>query len=74
MNWEEDPRTAEELFRASLEGDYDDEAAWDAGRVLRLRGSEKIFQLANEYTKSAVALERARGLNVLAQLGATGLC
>ncbi len=28
-----DPRTVPELFEATLQGDYDDEAAWDAGRL-----------------------------------------
>ncbi len=66
----DDPRTTEELFQASLQGDYEDEAAWDAVAALRLRGTEEVFQLAIKYVESAEPRERARGLNVLAQLGA----
>ena len=63
-------KTDEELFQAALQGDYDDEVAWEAVAVLRLRGTGKVFKLAAGYCRSPVALERARGLNVLAQLGA----
>lgn len=63
-------RTNEELFQASFQGDYEDEAAWDAVAALRLRGTEEVFQLARDFCKSEVPLERARGLNVLGQLGA----
>jgi HEAT repeat protein len=70
MRFEDDSRTAQELFQVALQGDYDDEEAWDAVRFLRLRGTEEIFQLAVQYTRSSVPLERARGLDVLAQLGA----
>jgi HEAT repeat protein len=68
--WADDPRTTEELFQASLQGDYEDETAWDAVETLRLRGTEEVFRLASKYVKSAEPRERARGLNVLAQLGA----
>ncbi len=62
--------TNEELFQAALQGDYEDEAALDAVRALRWRGTEEVFQLAATYCKSSAPLERARGLAVLAQLGA----
>ena len=65
----EDHRTAEELFQASLQGDYDHDAAWDAVRILQLRGTEEVFQLAVNNSMSLVPLERARGLNVLGQFG-----
>ncbi|MGA2214105.1 MAG: HEAT repeat domain-containing protein [Bryobacteraceae bacterium] len=67
---EDEHRTNQELFQGSLQEDYDDEAAWDAVRALRGRGTEEVFQLAVQYCKSAVPLERARGLDVLAQIGA----
>jgi HEAT repeat protein len=66
--WADDPRTNEELFRASLQGDYEDEAAWDAVAALRLRGTEEVFQAAVKCVESAEPRERARGLDVLAQL------
>jgi HEAT repeat protein len=62
--------TNEELFRASLLGGHEDEAAWDAVRALRRRGTGEVFQLAVRYCQSALPLERARGLDVLGQLGA----
>jgi HEAT repeat protein len=67
----DDRRTTEELFFASLEGNYDDEVAWDAVRVLRMRGTPEVFAAAVRFCRSAVPLERARGLDVLAQLGAS---
>jgi len=68
--WWDDQRTTSELFQASLEGDYDDEAAWDAVRALRPRNTDEVFQAALDHTRSADTRERARGLDVLAQLGA----
>jgi HEAT repeat protein len=62
--------TNDELFLAALQGDYEDEAAWDAVSALRRRGTDEVFHLAVNYCESAVPLERARGLNVLAELGA----
>jgi hypothetical protein len=68
--WTDDQRTNEELFAASLGGDYEDESAWDAVRVLRRRNPEEIFRLSVHYIQSEKPLERARALDVLAQLGA----
>src|ERR1700753_4321753 len=65
-----DQRTTEELFAASLEGDYDNEAAWDAVHALRLRNTEEVFRSAARHARSGEARERARALDVLAQLGA----
>jgi HEAT repeat protein len=63
-------RTSEELFQATLREESEDGPAWDAVCALRWRGTEEVFQLAVQYCQSAVPLERARGLDVLAQLGA----
>lgn len=63
-------KSAEELFSTSFEGDYDDEAPWDAVRALRLRGGDEVFRLAAAYSRSETPVERARALDVLAQLGA----
>jgi HEAT repeat protein len=70
--WADDPRTTEELFQASLQGAYEDEAARDAVAALRLRGTEEVFHVAIKYIESAEPRERARGLDVLGQLGAKG--
>ena len=63
-------KSTEELFTASLEGEYDDDAAWEAISVLRLRGTPEVFEVAARYCESKNPKARARGLNVLAQLGA----
>jgi HEAT repeat protein len=62
--------TANELFLASFEGDYDDESAWNAVRSLRQRSTEEVFQLAVAYCRSDSPKRRARALDGLAQLGA----
>jgi len=63
-------RGTEELFAATLEGDYDDDAAWEAVSVLRLRGTKEVFEVAKRYCESGNPKARSRGLSVLAQLGA----
>jgi HEAT repeat protein len=63
-------KSTEELFRATLEGGYDDDSAWEAVSVLRLRGTPEVFELAKRYCTSENPKARARGLSVLAQLGA----
>jgi HEAT repeat protein len=65
-----DPKSTQELFAATLEGEYDDDAAWEAVTVLRLRGTPEVFEAAKEYSQSENPRARARGLSVLAQLGA----
>ena len=65
-----DPRTTAELFAATLEGEYDDQAPWDAVAALRLRATPEVFELATRSCQSENPKARARGLDVLAQLGA----
>jgi HEAT repeat protein len=66
----EDPRSVSELFAAAVEGDYDDDSPWGAVAALRLRGTQDVFELASEYCVAKDPKARARGLDVLAQLGA----
>lgn len=66
----EDLRSTPELFAATIEGDYEDDTPWRAVAALRLRGTMDVFGLAAEYTHSVNPKARARGLDVLAQLGA----
>jgi HEAT repeat protein len=66
----DEQRTNEELFQAALQEESEDGPAWDAVAALRRRGTEEVFQLAVRHCQSVVPLERARGLDVLAQLGA----
>lgn len=60
-----------ELFSQTLNGGYDDEDAWRAIDALRDIATPVVFQLALDFCKSDEPLKRARGLNVLAQLGVT---
>jgi hypothetical protein len=63
-------KTSEDLFLASFEGGYEDEAPWDAVRALRHRNTAEVFKLASAYCRSGKPIRRARALDVLAQLGA----
>lgn len=66
----EDARSSSALFAITLEGEYEAEAAWAAVEALRRRGTQEVFDLAAEYCRSPNPKARARGLDVLAQLGA----
>lgn len=59
------------LFAETLVGDYDDDAPWDAVHALRRIGSREVFEWAAKWCGSASPLIRARGVDVLAQLGKT---
>ena len=61
----------EELFEKTLIGDYEDETPWEAVGALRRIGSREVFDRAAEWCKSNDPLVRARGIDVLAQLGKT---
>lgn len=63
-------KTDRELFLAAFQGNYDDDAPWEAVDELRKRDTPEVFQLAVGYSHSNVPLERARALDVLGQLGA----
>ena len=63
-------KSTEELFAATLEGEDEDDVAWEAVRVLHLRGTSEVFEVAKRHCGSANPKARARGLSVLAQLGA----
>jgi HEAT repeat protein len=61
----------EELFAETLKGEYDDEAPWHAVHALRQIGSREVFDRAAAWCRSDEPLQRARGAEVLAQLGCT---
>jgi len=61
----------DDLFARTLEGDYEDEAPWDAVYALRRIGTQEVFDKAAKWAESAEPLVRARGVDVLAQLGKT---
>jgi hypothetical protein len=64
------PTTVPELFEAALQGDYEDEAPWDAVAFLGLRATPEALDVAVKYCRSDDPKARARALDVLAQLGA----
>jgi HEAT repeat protein len=61
----------DELFAKTLVGDYDDDAPWKAVHELRRIGSRGVFDKAAEWCGSSDPMVRARGLDVLAQIGRT---
>jgi HEAT repeat protein len=61
----------ESLFADTLSGVYDDDAPWEAVDKLRSLGNREIFEKAASWCRSRSPLERARGADVLAQLGRT---
>ena len=61
----------DELFAETLQGDYDDDKPWNAVRTLRSIGTRQVFDKAVDRIESIEPLERARGIDVIAQLGKT---
>jgi HEAT repeat protein len=61
----------DDLFACTLAGDYEDDAPWDAVRALRKLGTRDVFDTAATWCKSDDPLMRARGVDILAQLGKT---
>ena len=61
----------DEIFARTLLGDYDDDAPWGAVRELQNLGTRGVFDRAAEWCSSSEPLKRARGADVLAQLGRT---
>ncbi len=61
----------DELFARMLAGNYDDELPWEAVQTLRRLGSREVFNRAAEWCLSDDPLKRARGADVLAQIGRT---
>jgi len=65
------PEQIDEIFAQTLTGDYDDESPWDAVGALHRIGSREVYDRAAEWCSSDNPLKRARGTDVLAQLGRT---
>jgi HEAT repeat protein len=59
------------LFAQTLQGNYDDVEPWEAVQSLRRIGTQQVFNEAAKWTDSAESLMRARGFDVIAQLGKT---
>ncbi|MFI5387641.1 MAG: HEAT repeat domain-containing protein [Fimbriimonadales bacterium] len=61
----------DDLFARTLEGDYDDDAPWEAVWSLHRMGTREVFEYASSWIKSSRPLKRARGFDIVAQLGRT---
>lgn len=59
------------LFARTLIGEYDDDEPWKAVHELQNIGSREIFDRAALWCRSDDAIRRARGADILAQLGKT---
>lgn len=64
-----DTATTEELVARALEGDEDDEGAWEALGVLHRRGGQEELQAAKALLQSTDIKRRGRGVDILGQLG-----
>lgn len=63
--------TFDELFAQTLQGAYDNDDAWQAVNALRSAGTREIFDKAVEWCRSNEPLKRARGADILSQIGKT---
>lgn len=61
----------QELFARTVSSDYDDDQRWEAVRQLHRLGTRDVLEIAAEWCHSADPLMRARGADVIAQLGKT---
>ncbi|WP_426754782.1 HEAT repeat domain-containing protein [Myxococcus sp. Y35] len=62
-------KSTEALIQASLEGDEEDERAWDAIWALRRRGTRDVLDAAIHLLGETSAKARGRGAAILGQLG-----
>ena len=62
-----DTRSVADLWKAAFQADYD--AAWNAVAALHWRGSKEVLDRAVVLTLSSDPASRARGADVLGQLG-----
>lgn len=61
----------DKLFAQTLTGDYDEGAPWEAVGKLRNLGTRQVYERAADWCVSSDPLKRARGADVLAQIGRT---
>ncbi len=61
----------DEVFAKTLVGDYEDEVPWAAVHELQRLGTREVFDRAAEWCASVEPIKRARGADILAQLGRT---
>lgn len=60
-----------ELFTRALQGDYDDDDAWQAIHALQSIGTREVFDRSSALGTSKEPLKRARAADILGQLGKT---
>jgi len=63
------PNNIDDLIHLSLFGDREDDIAWKAVRQLHTIGDQEVLEKAIELTRSQDPLRRARGADILGQLG-----
>jgi HEAT repeat protein len=61
----------DDLFAQAILGDYDNDDAWEAIRTLHSTGTREVFEKAAAWCRSKEPLKRARGADILGQLGKT---
>lgn len=61
----------DKLFVQASSGGYEDDAPWEAVSALRRMGTPEVFDRAAEWCNSPTSLLRARGADVLSQIGQT---
>lgn len=59
----------DELFAQTLQGDYDNDDAWQAVHALQSFGTRDVFEKAAAWCRSEEAAKRTRGADILGQLG-----
>ncbi len=66
-----DAKEIDGLFAQTLEGGYDDDHPWEAIRALHILGTQEVFDYAANWCASDDPLKRARGADVISQIGKT---
>jgi HEAT repeat protein len=61
--------TLNKIFARTFSEDYESDAPWDAVRELQTLGSRQVFEEAAAWCKSREPMKRARGADILAQIG-----
>jgi HEAT repeat protein len=59
----------DDLFAQTLQGEYESELPWKAIGALRRLGTREVFERAAAWCRDEDPLKRARGADILAQLG-----
>jgi HEAT repeat protein len=64
------PETSiDDLFAQTIQGDYDNDSAWQAIHTLQSLATREVFEKAASWCRSNESLKRTRGADILGQLG-----